>query len=161
MPKSKTDKFREKIKDLKEKIQKEKQGIQRIEDLLKRKVERKPGIWEYDFDELESEMWKKHESIEIKIKDLSKEISECSGKSPKSIFRFFKNLRGIIVRQNVINQEIIPLYLANLLSLQKVKDRLNSLENKVKKISREKDDLIAEIEESKIELAQEKKKKDE
>ncbi len=161
MPENKTDEFRQKIKDLKRVIHKEKEGIQKIEDLIKKKVEREPGIWEYDFDELDSEIWKKYENIEKKIQDLSKEISECSGRNPKNLYKFFKNLRGNIIRQNVINQEIIPFYLATMLSLQKLKDRLNSLEFKVEKINREKEDLATEIEEYKAELERKKKKIDE
>jgi predicted nucleic acid-binding Zn-ribbon protein len=161
MPENKTDKIRQKIKELKRKIHQEKEGIQKIEDLIKKKVEREPGIWEYDFDELESEIWNKYENIEKKIQDLSEEISECSGRNPKSLYKFFKNLRGNIIRQNVINQEIISFYLATMLSLQKLKDRLNSLEFKAEKINREKEELTTEIEEYRAELEKKKEKTDE
>lgn len=154
MPENKTDKFRQKIKELKGKIHQEKQGIQKIEDLIKKKVEREPGIWEYDFYELESEMWSRYVSIEKKIQHLSEEISKCSGGKFTNLFKFIKNLRGNII----IGQELIPFYLTIMLSLQKIKDRLNSLEFKVKKINREKDDLITEIEEYKAELERKKKK---
>lgn len=159
MIENKTDKFKQKFKELKRKIHEERRNIQNIENLIKNKVEREPGIWEYDFDDLESEIWNQYRKIEKKIKSLSKEISECSGRKPRDIFKFFKNLRGNMMRQNMINQEIIPFYLAMMLSLQKIKDRLNSLEYNVKKINKEKDDLIVEIEEYKAELLRKNKEK--
>jgi len=152
------EKFEQALKELKKEIHEERKNSRKMEDLIKTELEREPGIWEYDFDELESEIWKKHAGIEKKIKELSEKISECSGKGPRNIFRFFKNLRGNIIRQNVINQEIISFYLAMMLSLQKIKDRLNSLEYKASQINREKDELISDIEEYKVRL---RKKKDE
>jgi len=143
MPENKTDKFRQKIKELKRKIHQEKEGIQKIEDLIKKKVEREPGIWEYDFYELESEMWSRYVSIEKKIERLSEKISKYSGGKFINLFRFIKNLRGNII----VSRELIPFYLTIMLSLQKLKDRLNFLEYKVKKINREKEDLATEIEE--------------
>ncbi|HZX10659.1 MAG TPA: hypothetical protein VFG01_06900, partial [Acidobacteriota bacterium] len=137
MPENKTDKFRQKIKELKRKIHQEKEGIQKIEDLIKKKVEREPGIWEYDFYELESEMWSRYVSIEKKIERLSEKISKYSGGKFINLFRFIKNLRGNII----VSRELIPFYLTIMLSLQKLKDRLNFLEYKVKKINREKEDL--------------------
>jgi len=156
---NKTDKFKQKIGELRERMHEERKKIQKIDELVNRKVERAPGIWEYDFDELESEIWNRYESLEKKTEDLSKEISGCSGKSPLSLFKFFRNLRGNIIRQNVINQEMIPFYLATILSLQRIKDRLNSLEYRVKKIDREKEDLISEVEEYKAELKKKEGKK--
>ncbi len=150
------EKFEQALMELKEKIRRERKNIGKMENLIKNKVEREPGIWEYDFDDLESEIWEKHASIEKKIKELSEKISECSGKGPRNIFRFFRNLRGNIIRQNVINQEIISFYLAMILSLQKIKDRLNSLEYKVSKLNREKDELISDIEEYKAKLGKKK-----
>ncbi|MFO7981228.1 MAG: hypothetical protein R6V00_10410, partial [Candidatus Aminicenantes bacterium] len=158
MPENKTDEFRQKIKELKRVIHEEKEGIQKIEDLIKKKVEREPGIWEYDFDELESEMWSRYVSIEKKIERLSEKISKYSrGKKFINFFRFIKNLRGNII----VSRELIPFYLTLMLSLQKLKDRLNSLEFKVEKINREKEDLATEIEEYKAELERKKKKIDE
>jgi len=151
------EEFEQALKELKKEIREERKNIRKAEDLIKTELEREPGIWEYDFDELESEIWKKHAGIEKKIKELSEKISECSGKGPRNIFRFFKNLRGNIIRQNVINQEIISFYLAMMLSLQKIKDRLNSLEYKASQINREKDELISDIDEYKAKL---RKKKD-
>jgi len=154
----KQEKLKHGIKELKREIYNERKEIKKIEELIKKKIEREPGIWEYDFNELESEMWDRYSSLEKKIKILSEEISECSGRSPKNILRFFKNLRGNLIRQNVINQEIIPFYLAIMLSLQKIKDRLNYLEYKVEKTNREIDDLINEFEEYKSELGKTRKK---
>ncbi|MFW6124076.1 MAG: hypothetical protein ACOC5G_02535 [Acidobacteriota bacterium] len=164
MPKNKTDRFEQKIKELKRKIYEEKKSTQKIDDLIKEKIEREPGIWEYDFNELEKEIWNRYSSIKNKIKTvktLSDEISQYSGRRPKDIFNFFKKLKVNLIKQSEINQEIIPLYLATMLSLQKVKDRLNSLEYKVDKINREKDDLVSEMEEYKAGLLRNKKKIDE
>ncbi|MCD6518098.1 MAG: hypothetical protein J7L72_11870 [Candidatus Aminicenantes bacterium] len=141
--------FERALKELKKEIRRERENIGKMEDLIKKEAERGPGIWEYDFDELESEIWKKHAGIEKKIKELSEKISECSGKGLRDIFRFFRNLRGNLIRQNVINQEVISFYLAMMLSLQKIKDRLNALEFKVSKLNREKDELISDMEEYK------------
>jgi predicted nucleic acid-binding Zn-ribbon protein len=143
------EKFKQALRELKKEIHGERKKIGKIEDLIKKEAERGPGIWEYDFDELESEIWKKHASIEKKIKELSEKISDCSGKGPRNIFRFFRNLRGNIIRQNVINQEVISFYLAMMLSLQKIKDRINALEYKVSKLNREKDELISDMQEYK------------
>ncbi|MBD3413748.1 MAG: hypothetical protein GF421_04855 [Candidatus Aminicenantes bacterium] len=145
------------VKELKRKTQEQRQQIRRISELVKKEIEREPGIWEYDFDELEQEIWNKHSRIQDKIKDLSEQISECSGKSPRDIYRFYKQLRGNFIRQNVINQEIISFYLAVILTLQKIKDRLNSLEFRVDQINREKEELMIEIQELKLQLMKQEK----
>ncbi len=152
------DKFTQGIKELKRELYEQKKGIQNLEELINTRVEREPGIWEYDFEELESEIWNKYSRIEKRIQDLSNEILRCSGRSPKNIFRFFKNLRGNLIRQNVINQEITSFYLTVILNLQKIKDRLNSLEYKVERISKEKEEIISEIEEYKSQQIRKKEK---
>jgi predicted nucleic acid-binding Zn-ribbon protein len=154
-----SDQFKKQIKELKKETKEQRKKINSIQELVKRQIEREPGIWEYDFDELEAEIWNKHSSIDTKIKELSDQISEYSGKRPKDIFRFFKNLRGNFIRQNVINQELISFYLAVMLNLQKVKDRLNSLEFKMDQINRERQDLMTEIQEHKSRLAKQREDK--
>jgi len=140
-------KFNLEIQEFRKKLYKEKKSIQKVENLINKKIEREPGIWEYDFDELESEIWVQYDRIEKKIKELSEEITKSKGGKLKNVFGFLKNLKGNIV----IGQELIPFYLAMMLSLQKLKDRLNLLEFKVDKINREKEDLIREIQEYKSE----------
>jgi hypothetical protein len=154
-----SEKLKQGIKELRNRLDKEKENIQEVQFLVNHKVEREPGIWEYDFDELESEIWNRYSILEKRIrllKRISEEISEYSGRKPRDIFKFFKKLKGNIIKQNEVNQEELPFYLAVMLSLQKMKDRLNTLEYEVKKIKREKDDLISEIEEYKFKLIKKK-----
>lgn len=139
------------LSNLKEKIINERDKISEIADLVNRQIEREVGIWEYDFDELEKEMWKRFGTLE--------ENSECAAAAQVSrLQKLYRKLtspfsRTVIDRQfqfnldqqNRVNRESIPFHLAVILYLQKIKDRLNTLEEIARKMHREQEELFKEL----------------
>ncbi|MCJ7580666.1 MAG: hypothetical protein MUP98_09035 [Candidatus Aminicenantes bacterium] len=137
------DDLKQLVSQLKERLNKEKDSIQDIDTLVKKKIERDAGIWEYSFDELEHELFERFSFLEEKSDCLSfEEIS-----SPRKGIGWFITLgkkilkkitnpysRMILSKQYQFNKELVPIHLASILSLQKIKDRLNELEDVAKKI---------------------------
>jgi glycosyltransferase involved in cell wall biosynthesis len=111
------------IQKIREEIGRKMEGIDDIEDLILKKIEREAGIWEYDFDELEAEMWRRFSAMEKESNLITKEI------------RFLE-------KQNFINKEYIPFGLASTLTLQKLKDRLNIVEEEIRKVANEQEELF-------------------
>ncbi len=137
------DDLRQLISQLKERLQDEKESIQDVESLVKKKIERDAGIWEYNFDELEHELFERFPSLEDKSDCLS--FTDIS--SPRKVIGWVVTLakkilrkmtnpysRMILTKQYQFNKELVPMNLATILSLQKIKDRLNELEDVAKKI---------------------------
>ncbi len=126
------------------------------------RIERDAGIWEYDFNDLEAEMWKRFRFLETHQDCTSEDRSLPRRRVPASFFRRFHKLyrtltgpfsRTVIDRrkqfnldqQNMIDRESIPFDLSMILSLQKAKDRLNRLEDQVYKMQQEQEELFKEI----------------
>ncbi len=137
------DDLRQIVSQLKEKLNEEKESLQDVESLVKKKIERDVGLWEYSYDELEHVLFKRFSSLE----DKSDCLSTTDISSPRKGIGWFVTLskkivkkltnpysRMILSRQNQFNKELVPLQLATILSLQKIKDRLNALEDVAKKI---------------------------
>lgn len=151
------------LQKLKEKISEERDKITEISDLVNKKIEREVGIWEYDFDELEKEMWQRFGFLE--------ENSDCTTAAPQTrLQKLYRKLtspfsRSIIDQQRQfnldqqtrVNKESIPFHLAVILTLQKIKDRLNALEESTRKLQVEQEELFKEIQ---IALSPEHKDKD-
>ena len=137
------DDLKKLVSQLKERLNKEKEGIKDIDLLVKEKIERDAGIWEYSFDELEHELFERFSSLEEKSDCLSFEDISSPRKGTgwfvtliKKIIRKIMNpySRMILNKQYHFNKELVPIHLASILSIQKIKDRLNELEDVAKKI---------------------------
>jgi len=131
------------VSQLKERLNEEKKGIQDVDSLVKTKIERAAGIWEYSFDELEHELFERFSTLEEKSDCLSFPDISSPRKgigwlvTPlKKIIRKMTNpySRMILSKQYLFNKELVPILLASILSLQKIKDRLNELEDVAKRI---------------------------
>lgn len=162
------------IQSLKARLSAEIDKIEDVGTLVQKKIEREVGLWEYDFEELEGELWKRATTLE----ENSDCISEDEGFWGNKIFgafirrlkRWYRTLsspfsRSIIDKkkqfnldkQNRINQENIPFHLAIILSLQKIKNRLNVLEENIQKIQEDQEDLFRELYASAHELKSKEK----
>ena len=133
-----------------------------ISDWVGHRIEREAGIWEYDFNDLEAEMWKRFTFLENHQDCTSEDRSVPRKRVPGAIFRRFHKLyrtltapfsRTVIDKrkqfnldqQNMINRESVPFDLAVVLSLQKTKDRLNRMEDLVHKIQQEQEETSKDI----------------
>ncbi len=151
------------IGQIKEEILREREAVEKIEALVKEEIEREAGIWEYGFDELEEEMWRRFHSLENHSECASEEFRFPPWKGMAPLFlrlkNFFRTLSGPFSRsvidkkkqfnldtQDFINREQVPFRLAVILTLQKIKDRLNVLEEVIRKITEEQEELVEEIE---------------
>ena len=137
------DDLKKLVSQLKERLNEEKKGIQDIDKLVKNKIERDAGIWEYSFDELEQELFERFSFLEEKSDCLTFEDISSPRKGIGWIVTFTKKVirkitnpysRMILSKQYKFNKELIPIHLASILSLQKIKDRLNELEDVSRKI---------------------------
>lgn len=147
------EEIKELIIQLKERIAEERKNIQDIEQLVKKKIDRDAGLWEYSFDELERELFQRFSSLEAKSDCLSFEDIPSPRKGIGGIVTLIKRIlrrltgpysRMILSRQNQFNKELIPIQLATILSLQKVKDRLNALEASTQKILAIQEEILEE-----------------
>lgn len=154
--------IKKEMQKLKTKLSAEKDKIEDIATLIQKKIEREVGLWEYDFEELEKEMWKRFTTLEENSDCASEEELFQSKKILGTLFRrlrkWYRTLsspfsRSIIDKkkqfnldkQNRVNQENIPLHLAVILSLQKIKDRLNTLEDNIQKLQEDQEDSFKEL----------------
>lgn len=153
--------IKKEIQSLKARLSAEIEKVDDIEILVKKQIEREVGLWEYDFEELEAELWKRFAILE-KNSDCVSEGEVFWGKKILGPFfrrlkRWYRALSGPFSRsvidkkrqfnldqQNQINQENVPFQLAVILSLQKIKDRLNVLEENLQKIQADQEDLFKE-----------------
>jgi len=172
--------IRQEIQRLKEKLSERKKDIEKIETLIQRKVDREPGLWEFNFNELEEEMWNRFLSMEKNEEEmwncflsleknsdcLNMEEIKSSRKMMGWIIVLFKKIlrkittpysRMILARQSRFNRELIPFFLASVLSLQKIKDRLNVLEARTKKVIENQEDLFDELNTLKLKINKQKK----
>lgn len=150
------------IRRLKARLIKEREKIEEITVLIGKQVEREAGIWEYSFEELEAEMWRRFVTIEknSNCKSEYKRFSneKISGRLIQKLRNLFRMVsrrfsRTIIEkekqfnldRQNFINKEQVPFHLAIILSLQKIKDRLNLLESEIQKLDNNQQELFQQI----------------
>ena len=154
--------IKQKINLLRQKLAEEREGIQQIEQLLLKKIEREPGLWEYDFDELEAEIWRRFSNLEKNADCISSDKRFSPRKVTGPVITRLRNLfrtlsspfsRSIVAKdkqfnleqQNFVNKESIPVHLAVILTLQKIKDRLNALEEKVLKICQDQEEWFQEL----------------
>ena len=153
--------LKQEIARLKALLSEERAAITNVTELMPHGAEREAGIWEYDFDDLEVEMWHRFSQLEEQQDCISEEDTFPSRRIPAAILRRLKKLyrslsgplaRGIIDKrkqfnldqQNLLNKESTPFYLALILTMQKVKDRLNVLEESLHRIEAELDERNTE-----------------
>jgi len=142
---------------LKVDIETERGKIESLDDLVKKQIAREPGLWEYEFDDLSAEMWRRFNTLEKNSDCLSEDQYLPPRRFPAAVVRRLHKLyraftlplsRTILDKRNqfnldqqaLLNQENIPFSLAILLTLQKIKDRLNALEETVGKLRDELED---------------------
>ncbi len=155
------DDLRQLVSQLKKRLQVEKESLTNVESLINKKIERDPGIWEYSFDELEHELSERFPSLEDKSDCLS--FTDIS--SPRKVIGWFVTLakkilrkmtnpysRMILAKQYQFNKELVPMQLATILSLQKIKDRLNELEDVANKILEIQEDMLEDRNEDNKEI---------
>ncbi len=133
-----------------------------IEKLLNLQIEREAGIWEYDFDALQKEIWLRFAQLEDNQDCLSEDETLPKGRFSSAFVRrmkkFYRTFSGPLSRsiidkrrqfnldqQALLNRESIPFYLSLILTLQKMKDRLNVLEESVDNLSKEQDEQFKEL----------------
>ena len=154
--------LKEEIARLKARLSEERAGITEITALPPFEIEREAGIWEFDFDGLEAEMWRRFAQLEDQQDCISEEETFPAGRISSGMLRRLKKLyrtltgplaRAIIDKrkqfnldqQNLLNKESVPFYLSLILTLQKIKDRLNVLEESLSKIENELEEQYKEV----------------
>ena len=154
--------IKQKIQELRQNLAEEREAIQQIGQLLLEKIEREPGLWEYDFDELEAEYWRRFSTLEKNADCIAYEERFASQKVTGPVITWLRNIfrslsspfsRSIVAKdkqfnleqQNFVNTESIPMHLSVILTLQKIKDRLNDLEEKVLKIQQDQEEWFQEL----------------
>jgi hypothetical protein len=159
---SNTTALQEEIERLCSALREERAELTDIADLLRRRIEREAGIWEYGFEELEEEMWRRFTTLEEQQDCISEDQTLPSQRLPAAVLRrlkkWYRTISGPLSRtimdkrkqfnldqQSLLNKESIPFYLSIILSLQKIKDRLNTLEEMVFKLQSEEDEQWLEI----------------
>jgi hypothetical protein len=153
--------IKKEVQRLKTRLSAEIDKIEDVATLVKKQIEREVGLWEYDFEELEAELWKRFATLEENSDCVSEAEVFWGNKILDGFFRrlkrWYRALSGPFSRsvidkkkqfnldqQSRINQENIPFRLAIILSLQKIKDRLNVLEENIQKIQEDQEDLFRE-----------------
>ena len=86
------EKIKELIAQLKETLAQERENIEDMEQLVKQKVEREAGIWEYSYDELEKELFERFPSLEAKSDCLTFEDIPSPRRRVGALFTFFKRI---------------------------------------------------------------------
>lgn len=146
--------IKQEIERLKRKLADEMKAIEKIDILVRKKIERDVGIWEFNYEELEKELWNRFSSLEKNSDCLSFEKIKSPRKKIGWLIVFFKKIfreitkpysRLMLDKQNRFNQELIPFHLATILSLQKLKDRLNVFEEQAHRIMENQEELIEEL----------------
>lgn len=149
--------IREELSRLKTEVETERESIESLDELVKKRIEREPGLWEYGFDDLGAEMWRRFHTLEKNMECLTEEQYIPPQRIRAAILRRLNKLyryltlplaRAILDnkkqfnldQQDILNKENIPFSLAVILTLQKIKDRLNDLEEKVQKLVDDQED---------------------
>lgn len=150
------------ISRLKDELFSQKESASSMEELVGHRIERDPGIWEMDFDQLEKEIWTRFENLEYNAdclekkpapRNLSKKDRFASFlrtawrniKNPLSRLYIEKTWKYNLDQQNQVNRDAVPFNLAVILTLQKIKDRLNYMEEQIKKIEQDQQTIYDEI----------------
>ncbi len=143
-------------------LKEERSKLTDIADLVRHRVEREAGIWEYDFEQLEKEMWRRFSTLEDQQDCMSEDQNLPPQRLPAAVLRrlkkWYRTISGPLSRtivnkrkqfnldrQSLLNKESIPFYLSVILTLQKIKDRLNTLEERVLRLQTEGDEQWLEI----------------
>jgi len=159
---SNTSALQEEIARLTAALKEERAKLTDLADLLRRGIEREAGIWEYGFEELEEEMWRRFATLEEEQDCISEDQTLPSQRLPAAVLRrlkkWYRTISGPLSRtivdkrkqfnldqQSLLNKESIPFYLSIILTLQKIKDRLNTLEETVLKLQSDEDEQWREI----------------
>lgn len=147
--------IREGIQDLKEKLSQEKKGIEKIDFLIGKKVDREPNLWEFSESELEQEIWNRFLSLEGKSNCLPQGEIRSDRKGIGWMIVLLKKVMRklthpyssmLLERQNLLNRELLSLYFVHLLSLQKIKKRINAVEDLIRQVKKDQKDLFDELE---------------
>jgi len=154
--------LKETLRKIRKDLVQARERVGRIEELTGGPVEREAGIWEFGFDELEEEMWKRFAVLEDTADCVTgEEYFERRGRLG-SLLRKWKNFwRGVsgpfsrsvldkrkqfnLDQQNRFNRENIPFILAAVLTMQKIKDRLNTLEESVRRLEKAQEDAFIDM----------------
>lgn len=148
------------IQNIRKELGKQKETVKNIDDLAMKKIEREAGIWEYDFDELEAEIWRRFSNLEKNCDCISDENQFFEKRKPNSRFHKVKERYRVISepfirikmeedgrfnldKQNFVNKEYIPFNLAVILTLQKMKDRINNLEEMTRNLIKDQEELLS------------------
>ena len=163
---AKPDEIKQIIAQLRETLSLEREKIESIEKLAGKPIERDAGLWEYSFDELEQELFQRFSTLEEKSDCLAFADIPSPRRGIGGIVTVFKRIvrkltnpysRMILDRQARFNRELVPIHLATILSIQKIKDRLNALEAHVQKILELQEEILEEWYDSGSESADKKR----
>ena len=146
--------IRDVISRIKESLEEERRKVVDLGALVKTKIERDVGLWEYSFDELESELFRRFTHLEQKQDCLLFPDISSPRKGVGWLITLFKKAvmkvthpyaRLILERQDQYNRELIPILLSTILCLQKIKDRLNAAEGEIQELLEMHRELSKEI----------------
>ena len=156
------DALKTQLEIIKSELETQRNAAASMEELIGHAVERAAGIWEMDFDDLEREIWSRFNDLEFNADCLEKrEPPEIHGmknrlmeflrnavrnlKNPLARLYMPKYWRFNLERQNQVNRDSVPYFLAHILTLQKIKDRLNRMEEQIQKMEREQQSVYDEL----------------
>ena len=151
---AKPDEIKQIITQLRETLSLEREKTANIGKLAGKQIERDAGLWEYSFDELEQELFQRFSTLEEKSDCLAFIDIPSPRKGIGRMVTVFKRIvrkmtnpysRMILDKQATFNRELVPIHLATILSLQKIKDRLNDLEAHVQKILDLQEEILEEL----------------
>jgi len=152
----------ENLEKFRKKLAIQKKAAASVEELVGHAIEREAGIWEMGFDDLEAEIWSRFKNLEFNAECLEKRDPPDSTGIKKRFVEFVRNAwRNIknplarlymqkywkfnLDRQDQINRDFVPYQLAHILTMQKIKDRLNRMEEQVRTIQRNQQDVHEEL----------------
>lgn len=157
-----TDALKTQLEIIKSELEAQRNAAASMEELIGHAVERAAGIWEMDFDDLEREIWSRFNDLEFNADCLEKreppEIHGMKNRLLEFLSNAVRNLKNPLARlympkywrfnmeqQNQVNRDSVPYFLANILTLQKIKDRLNRMEEQIQKMEREQQSVYEEL----------------
>lgn len=147
---------------MKNELEAQKKAAASVEALVGHSIEREAGIWEMDYDDLEGEMWSRFKNLEFNAECMEKKDPPGHKRRKDRLMEFvrtaWRNIKNPLARlymqkywrfnldrQNQINRDSVPYCLAQVLTLQKIKDRLNRMEEQIKKIQIEQQAVYEEF----------------
>jgi len=157
-----TSDWKQDIARLRDRLLEDKRKAEDLSAWLGQQVEREPGIWEHDFDGLEAELWRRFTFREAHQNFTCEDRSLPQKRLPAAIFRrchkwyrkltdrfghtiIDKRKQFDLEEQVMFNRESIPFDLAVILTLQKVKDRLNKIEETLQKMEQEQNEISKDV----------------